>query len=372
MKYESYSKLCGHVSTTQSTLDNLKQEVKFKLDKVEKLKKHEYDPNCDYCVKNPFVVDAQKTKLELDDDKETAQHYIDELKNYQTELDTFGDIELQMKTYKKLSTELDGVKQIQRNLNNKKLNLMSQRTTTETQIESIDDKILRYYENEDMIQANKDLEKQIIKVQRELDGVNTKLTQSNSASKKLHGNVTVYKTKIEQINKTIQEIKDLEDNYEAYEYYMDAVKRDGVPYELITKVLPTIEAEVNGILDQIVDFNMILEMDGKNINTKIVYDDDNIWPLELSSGMERFISALAIRVALISLSNLPRPDFLAVDEGFGVLDSDNLNSLYMLFDYLKGQFRFLMIISHIDAMKDLMDTLVEIKKVGDYSNVNYA
>ena len=189
--------------------------------------------------------------------------------------------------------------------------------------------------------------------------------------KKLHGQVTVHKTKIEQINKTIQEIKDLEDSYEAYEYYMDAIKRDGVPYELITKVLPTIEAEVNGILDQIVDFNMILEMDGKNINTKIVYDEDNVWPLELSSGMERFISALAIRVALISLSNLPRPDFLAIDEGFGVLDSDNLNSLYMLFDYLKGQFRFLMIISHIDAMKDLMDTLVEIKKVDGYSNVNF-
>ena len=248
---------------------------------------------------------------------------------------------------------------------------MSQRTTIETQIESIDEKILRYYENEDAIEENKGIEKQIIKVQKALDEANTKLAQSDNISKKLHGQVTVYKSKIEQINKTIQEIKDLEDSYEAYEYYMDAVKRDGVPYELITKVLPTIETEVNSILDQIVDFNMILEMDGKNINTKIVYDEDNVWPLELSSGMERFISALAIRVALISLSNLPRPDFLAIDEGFGVLDSDNLNSLYMLFDYLKGQFRFLMIISHIDAMKDLMDTLVEIKKVGDYSNINY-
>ena len=34
LKYEDYTKLCGHISTTQSTLDNLKQEVKFKLDKV--------------------------------------------------------------------------------------------------------------------------------------------------------------------------------------------------------------------------------------------------------------------------------------------------------------------------------------------------
>ena len=82
--------------------------------------------------------------------------------------------------------------------------------------------------------------------------------------------------------------------------------------------------------------------------------------------MERFISALAIRVALISVSNLPRPDFLAIDEGFGVLDSENLNSLAMLFDYLKGQFKFLMIISHIDAMRDIMDVLVEIKKENGY------
>ena len=112
-------------------------------------------------------------------------------------------------------------------------------------------------------------------------------------------------------------------------------------------------------------------MDGKNINTRIIYDEDNHWPLELSSGMERFVSALAIRVALIGVSNLPRPDFLAIDEGFGVLDSENLNSLAMLFDYLKTQFKFLMIISHIDAMKDLMDTLIEIKKTDGYSNVKY-
>ena len=370
-RYENYSKLCGHISTTQSTLDNLKQEVKFKLDKVNKLAKHEYDPNCDYCVKNPFVVDAQKTKSELEDDKKTAQHYIDELSKYKTELDIFGDIETDMVTFKNLTATLDNLKNTQRNLNNEKVSLISQKSSIETQIQNIDEKIVRYYENEDSIEENKQIEKQVRVVQNELDDINVKVAQSDTEMKKLHGQVTVHKTKIEQINKTIQEIKDLEDSYEAYEYYMDAVKRDGVPYELITKVLPTIEAEVNGILDQIVDFNMILEMDGKNINTKIVYDEDNVWPLELSSGMERFISALAIRVALISLSNLPRPDFLAIDEGFGVLDSDNLNSLYMLFDYLKGQFRFLMIISHIDAMKDLMDTLVEIKKVGDYSNINY-
>ena len=62
---------------------------------------------------------------------------------------------------------------------------------------------------------------------------------------------------------------------------------------------------VNDILAQIVDFQILFEMDGKNINCHIVYDEDNVWPLELSSGMERFISSLIIRVGLINVSNLP-------------------------------------------------------------------
>ena len=150
---------------------------------------------------------------------------------------------------------------------------------------------------------------------------------------------------------------------------MDAIKRDGIPYELISKAIPTIEGAINDILSQIVDFSMILEMDGKNINCFIVYDDDNVWPLELSSGMERFISSLAMRVGLINVSNLPASNFLAIDEGWGTMDSDNLNSVYNLFQYLKTQFQFTMIVSHIDSMRDAVDTLLEIKKENKFSNV---
>ena len=64
-------------------------------------------------------------------------------------------------------------------------------------------------------------------------------------------------------------------------------------------------------------------------------------------------------------------DLLAIDEGFGVLDSDNLNSMYMLFDYLKSQFSFIMCISHIDAMRDIVDKLIEIKKVSGYSEIDF-
>jgi exonuclease SbcC len=96
-----------------------------------------------------------------------------------------------------------------------------------------------------------------------------------------------------------------------------------------------------------------------------------VWPLELSSGMERFISSLAMRVGLINVCNLPRANFLAIDEGFGNMDSDNLNSIYMLFQYLKSQFQFAFVVSHIESMRDTVDSLLEISKIDGFSNVDF-
>jgi len=150
-----------------------------------------------------------------------------------------------------------------------------------------------------------------------------------------------------------------------------AVDKNGVSYDLMSKVLVNVESEANNILSQIVDFQIVFEMDGKNINNYIAYDDDKSWALEMASGMEKFISTLAIRVALTSVSNLPRPNFIAIDEGWGTMDSDNLNSVYQLFQYLKNMYKFSLIISHIDTLRDFTDTLLEIKQENGYSKINF-
>ncbi len=168
----------------------------------------------------------------------------------------------------------------------------------------------------------------------------------------------------------IQEVKELEIKNELYTYYLDAVKKDGVPYELISKAMPVIESEVNNILAQVVDFSLSMDTDGKNINAKIVYEDQQ-WTLEMCSGMEKFISGLAIRVALINICGLPRPNFLVIDEGFGTLDADNLSSLFMMMQYLKTQFDFIWMISHLEQMRDIVDGLIEIRKENGFSKINF-
>ena len=76
----------------------------------------------------------------------------------------------------------------------------------------------------------------------------------------LHGKLQVLQTNRETILSNIKKVEELEGRYHAYQYYLDAVKRDGIPYELITKALPTIEGEVNNILSQLVDFQILFEI----------------------------------------------------------------------------------------------------------------
>jgi len=240
-----------------------------------------------------------------------------------------------------------------------------------SQLAIIEDKINLYHEQEMDIIFNRKLIKDIEDAQQQSDVIEQFIEDMDKKLQTVNGEIKVLETNRENILASIDKVEELEDKHAAYQYYMDAIKRDGVPYELISKALPTIEGAINDILAQIVDFSMILEMDGKNINCYIVYDDDNVWPLELSSGMERFISSLAMRVGLINVSNLPAANFLAIDEGWGTMDSDNLNSVYNLFQYLKSQFQFTMIVSHIDSMRDAVDTLLEIKKENNFSNVSF-
>ena len=109
-----------------------------------------------------------------------------------------------------------------------------------------------------------------------------------------------------------------------------------------------------------VDFEIRVQMDDGDINMYIDYSDGRKWLLELTSGFETFISSIAIRCALSNLSNLPRTNCFIIDEGFSVSDTDNMSNFTTLFEYLKQYYDFILIVTHIDSMKDCVDNLIEI------------
>ena len=370
-KYLQLTHYQEHKKEIKVDIDKLKIEVKNKLDKIEKLGNLEWDDNCDYCMSNPFTLDAISTKESLDSDKGLAREKLGQLDGIDEKISDLKDYHDKKVDYDRSVEALRDIEISQNRLDSESTLLKEKKKTTLLKIKQLEEKIQKYNDSETDIEYNNKVENDIDKLKNKIDDLEYQIDTIDSKIQTAHAEIQVNETKKKTILDTMNEVQDLETKYEAYKYYMDAIKRDGVPYELIEKALPTIEGEVNDILSQMVDFGIVLEMDGKNINTYLTYDEDNIWPLELSSGMERFISSLAIRVGLINVCNLPRPNFLAIDEGFGNMDSDNLNSVYMLFQYLKSQFQFCFIVSHIESMRDTVDSLLEIKKEKGFSQINF-
>ena len=353
----------------KNEIEKIKIIVKNKLDKLKHLDKHEYDPNCKYCINNPFVQDAKKTKDDLETDKIKAKRLISDLEESNNIMDKnkkYSDALIEAQKYNSTIQRIESERNIGRIEYYKAKEKLNK---TEQKIEQINAEISKYHQNKkDIIHNQKindilnDLGNQKILLENEIEVKEDELLT-------IHGSIEVALNTKKTILDSIKRAESLQDRYKAYEYYLDAIQRDGVPYELISKIIPVVEDEVNDILNRIVEFNILFNLDGKNINTYITYGDDKVWPLELTSGMEKFISSIAIRTALINISNLSRPNFLAIDEGLGNLDSENLNSMFMLFEYLKSQFEFLMVISHLDSVRDVVDSLIDIKKDDGFSKV---
>ena len=358
--------------TLESNIEKVKIKLESLYERKEHLNSHKYDEQCDICMENSQSIREQKAKV--DSDIQDGESYLEEFN------ESFSKLSLLIDSLKVFQEEWDkyqDAKDKENKLDKEVSQLINKLSTTETeeirletQVSQQKQLIEEYYKNEEQIKLNKEVRDELTIVRSELDKIKQVVKKSNSDILSLNGKISALQNQKESIELRISEVKDLEEQSKLFDYYLNALSKDGVSYELIEKSLPMIEGEVNNILGQIVDFGMQLEIDGKNINAYLVYGDQR-WSLEMCSGMERFISGLAIRVALINVCNLPRPNFLVIDEGFGTLDSENLQSLFMLFTYLKTQFDFVMIISHIDSMRDVVDDLIEIKKIEGFSQVKY-
>ena len=370
-QYSEFQTLQQSRDEFQIEIDKLKVEVRNKLDKTEKLKGVTWDEDCEHCMSNPLTLDAIETEKNLEKDKELAAAYLEKKNKMDEEIEALNPIIEQKEKYDGYKSSLVEAEFRERELKTNLQYFKERKKNINSSIETIEQDIKQYNEQKSNIKYNKKIKEDIQVVQNDLDDVEDVIVNLTSDITEVHADIKVGDSEMKNINNKIKEIEELENKNQAYRYYLDAVRRDSVPYELLEKAIPTIEGEINNILGQLVDFQMSLEMDGKNINSNIVYDDVNQWPLELSSGMERFISSLAMRVGLINVSNLPRSNFLAIDEGWGTMDSDNINSVYNLFQYLKTQFQFALIVSHVDSMRDAVDTLLEITKDTEFSKIKF-
>ena len=179
------------------------------------------------------------------------------------------------------------------------------------------------------------------------------------------------KADLKRLERDSRIYEELKAKNKIYDLFSNAVSKKGIPLHIINKMLPAINSEISKILVGVVGFTVEIEsnLESNTLDVYINYGDSRRI-IELASGMEKMMASLAIRVALINVSTLSKTTTLMIDEGFGTLDETNLEACNRLLISLKKWFKNILVISHVDAIKDCVDHNLEILKRGKDSYVS--
>jgi DNA repair exonuclease SbcCD ATPase subunit/DNA repair exonuclease SbcCD nuclease subunit len=177
--------------------------------------------------------------------------------------------------------------------------------------------------------------------------------------------IGINESKIEQLEKTKKQLEELNEELKVYESVREAFAKNGLPTLVLKTQLPIINMELEKILSGIVDFKIFLETESGGTNNLEIYIDDKHSKrlIELASGMEKTIASFALRIALLGLSSLPKPNIFICDEGFEYLDSDGIIKCLNLLSSIKDRFKAIIIITHIPEIKEIADKIIEIKNI---------
>ena len=349
----------GEIETKTSQLKSDKREVK----KLSDVPCGDSFPTCKYIIS---AHRAEKSMLEKQDDLKSTRKYATALK----------------REIKKLLAENVEEKLREKNSHDQKIVHVNQR------LSEVDISIVKMESNLRNIvrrktEATSLLDKMRMNLcdddtakQRELLIKKKKIAEQKRSEAKqkiqyLSERIGLLTAEIEQLRKDRIAYEENNFHYNAINLLCKSLSRDGIPLQIVKKKLPIINSEISNILTGVTGFTVELESNNQGMDIMLDYGDSRR-VIECCSGMEKMMSSLAIRTALVRVSSLPKSDMLIIDEGFGALDASNVEACTSLLRSLTKTFRTILIISHIDTVKDVVDNIIEIStSTGHDSKVTF-
>src|SRR3989344_2877836 len=194
-------------------------------------------------------------------------------------------------------------------------------------------------------------------------------------------------SRVEQMEKLskqkLEEKSILQKEKEAFEELSLAFGKKGIQAMIIETAIPEIEDVANRLLGKLTEGRMkVAFVTQKETKTKVetsegkmhttvetldivISDEMGERPYELYSGGETFRVNFAIRIALSKLLTRragAKLQFLIIDEGFGTQDTEGRSRVVEVLDTIKNDFEKILIITHLEELKEEFPTRIEVSK----------
>ncbi len=231
-------------------------------------------------------------------------------------------------------------------------------------------KEISYQENKEAIENLELLIKEKTKHETNIERLKGKINGDKSKALDLYKRVGSLEQRAKNLREQQKELADLQQEFAAHDLFMRCMHPNGIAYDIIKKKIPVINSEIAKVLANIVDFEVFFESNGNKFDIFIKHPKHEPRPIEMASGAEKTMASMAIRLSLLTVSSLPKGDVFILDEPGTALDEENMEGFIRILELIKVYFKNVLLISHLDSLKDCVDMQIAIEKKAGFARVN--
>ena len=188
----------------------------------------------------------------------------------------------------------------------------------------------------------------------------------------------------ERRDQAATELDDVNVEVAVFTELREAFGKRGLQAMIIESAIPEIETEANRLLSRMTEGRMGLRLETQRENvtggvreTLDIRIADELGEREYSmySGGEAFRANLALRIAvskLLARRAGAQLQTLVIDEGFGTQDAQGRDLLVQAISSIQDDFELILVITHIDELKDLFPARIDVVKTLTGSQISVA
>jgi DNA repair exonuclease SbcCD ATPase subunit len=319
-----------------------------------------------------FIADAHGASLELPTLEKTIIEKIEEAKDYKEKIVTVDSAAMValIDSYNETIIAKNDIEIEKRDNKVSIEKLFAKIKTTTNDLEETNNKISLYEDNKEAIQNIENLIFSRDEVQKKINKTTTEILDFEETLNTHNRTIGSLEQKVETLLEKKQELLNIRAEYAAYDLYMRCVHSNGIAYDIIKRRLPVINEEIAKTISNIVDFEVFFQEDGNKLDVLIKHPNYESRPIEMGSGAEKTLASMGIRLALLSVSSLPKGNIFILDEPGTSLDAENMEGFIRMLDLVKTYFKTVILISHLDSLKDIVDMEITIDKKDGYAQIS--
>jgi exonuclease SbcC len=344
-------------------LNETKNELKAKILKATEDKKTQE-------TELATLSDATKEYEKLANKRKNIEKTLEETSEHVQELEAkIKELHKTKLTKTKLETSISRLPTLQKTKNDLKAKMLKA-TTTKTKLGQ---------ELAELTETVKEYER----LDEKRRSANDTLTEISGQKADAEATIKHLDDQLDQMTKSKTELNHLKlklgtklETIPIYKILEDAFGKDGIPTAMLKDLVPEVEEEASRILRDLsngrmnINFRFGRETRAGGRTEELIIeaeDETGLHPVTRFSGGERMRINLALRLGISEViarrsGYKGKIETLIIDEGLSALDEEGRQATIDILRRLRERFKKIMVISHVEDVKDAFDTKIVISK----------